>query len=386
MARGLGHWALVSAAVMHLGSPLLGDEASSDEPLNPVEKALETIATDRKVPEATTVVVRFRRALAVAAKQHDRALEVTLQGALRGDDTKSVDAFQFATEASFAYLGYPTETRFRASTSFTSDSRLSTFKENVTRLVANVEYHPGDPSEVFGFAERFTDSYMQVDQRYEVGVGVKLRLWKARLTRLGGERLQPLRDLAIESLQAAVVQAYPLGSRTDTTIPADVARLESSLDALSGLRRGLEDDPEVTTAMVSISAAVLTEFEKARLKVPSANNPASMEDLELGGRQRYRLSLRPRVEWKPVDRIKVRGTTFFKLPLFSPWKDSTSGRTDYRIDTELRTEFSLSSGDGGRFSLQLGIENYYDHAPPRFGDYVAPATHWLYNWAIGVKL
>ncbi|HEX9901858.1 MAG TPA: hypothetical protein VGB72_03240 [Acidobacteriota bacterium] len=67
---------------------------------------------------------------------------------------------------------YPNEVTFITDSNFQLED--GAIKENVTKLLLNYEYFLLHWLEGYVFVERFSDSYLSIQQRYEVGTGVKL--------------------------------------------------------------------------------------------------------------------------------------------------------------------------------------------------------------------
>lgn len=80
---------------------------------------------------------------------------------------------------------FPNELTFITDSSFQLEDGAVT--ENVTKLLLNYEYYVQPWIEGYVFVERFSDSYLSIQQRYEIGTGVKLETDSLALFHKGGE-------------------------------------------------------------------------------------------------------------------------------------------------------------------------------------------------------
>jgi len=90
-----------------------------------------------------------------------------------GNDT----LFRLATTAELGRGTYPSA--FRLTADVNAQMRNNVFEQNVTRLRASYDYQQNDRIGYFGFIQRYTDNFMSIESRYEIGAGVSfgIDLW-----------------------------------------------------------------------------------------------------------------------------------------------------------------------------------------------------------------
>jgi hypothetical protein len=95
----------------------------------------------------------------------------SVSGGFTGDQAGDNTLYKVGVAGTLSRGTYPREVRFRASTDFQLKNGKQ--QENVTELLINYDYHPAKNIETFGFLERFTDDFLSIRERYEIGGGAK---------------------------------------------------------------------------------------------------------------------------------------------------------------------------------------------------------------------
>jgi len=279
---------------------------------------------------------------------------------------KTASLYKFTTSASISYVKYPIEARFLVESGFVLDGDF--LKESVSKLVLNVDQHPGVGSEVFGFAERFSDSYMSIDDRYEVGGGAKIRMARG-YTKKGESVLCPLRA-ATQETDSLLKEAL----RSAKT-PRDSVLLRNKWGQLRAFRRGAEDDKELMNFVASISAALYGELERATIILKAESGADSIRK-EVPTDSELRASIRPKLSLRS-DPFFLDAVVFFKFKLLPVAAiDAT------RIESELNVGFSASK----TIDLLIKFQHRFDASPPHVDDLFAHDTHWTLNWMVKVKV
>jgi hypothetical protein len=273
---------------------------------------------------------------------------------------------KFDLGASLAEDSYPHQLRFDTGASFVLQD--DAYRENVSTLRLNYDRYLAPWLEAFSFVERFTDSYLGIQQRFEIGAGLKLE-----------GRLSPDRDRWEEERRglAAAVDDQLLAWRSRPEAAADpslrrrIRAMERERDRIRNfILRALQK------VEVSLSLNVFSEIEQAALETyvdrliagtdGMATEPASATSkITLDGEHRLRYVIRPSFAFKPSDALTVRGQFYWKGPLGSPAR--RDGRLDYRFDTLLGFELGLPVAASWAKSLYLKLEHkiHYDNCPPR---------------------
>ena len=147
---------------------------------------------------------------------------------------------------------FPNEFTFITDSSYQLED--GAVKENVTKLLLNYEYYFSKCLEGYVFVERFSDSYLSIQQRYEIGTGLKLETDSLALFQKGGEAGrfqeygQTLQD-AVEFLKRKETLSY--APELLKPMAEALAKLESNLGD-PGLKEQIRD---IIIIMGSVSAA-----------------------------------------------------------------------------------------------------------------------------------
>lgn len=273
---------------------------------------------------------------------------------------------------------YPDEVRLRAAATldFQSGRAPDAITEDVTEILLNYDHFFTPVVEGFTFMERFTDTFMSIDQRYEVGVGAKLEWNSDALTRKGTKDRNAFNS-AIDGFEQQLQQHQ--GCLTDATeqplaLPAslaDGAIADAFHQAIS---------KQLSRYQAGISLAILADFEQAdsipfQTTVPGA--AAVNRSLKPPGLQRYRLSLRPSWRINFTDGVSWDGQFFYKPALDSPRR--VGGERDYRMEAKSELKWTLAqigSRSKKNVTLSLLYSWRYDSAPPSIDalvtDFITP--------------
>jgi hypothetical protein len=147
---------------------------------------------------------------------------------------------------------FPNELTFITDSSFQLED--GAVKENVTKLLLNYEYYFSKCLEGYVFVERFSDSYLSIQQRYEIGTGLKLETDSLALFQKGGdadrfEKYRQTLQVAVEFLKKKETMYY--APELLKPMAQALAKIESNLGD-PGLKKQIRDIIEI---MGSVSAA-----------------------------------------------------------------------------------------------------------------------------------
>lgn len=256
--------------------------------------------------------------------------------------------------ATLAKDSYPHQIRFDVGTSFLIQNDV--YKENVSALRLNYDRYLAPWLETFGFVERFTDSYMSIQQRFEIGAGLKgeIKLFPDA-DRLAEEKrdLAEAVDRELESFTSAPAV------RQDPGLRRQVQTLRRERDRIwRFLHRTLK------RLEVGLAVNIFSEIEQASLE--TFLDPAGTSTkIGLDGEHRLRYVIRPAFMYQPVESLTFRGQFYWKGPLGSPQR--RDGLLDYRYDTLLSAEFGLPVTASWAKKLLFKVEHkiHFDNCPPR---------------------
>ncbi len=312
---------------------------------------------------------------------------------------------------------YPGEFKFSAAV----DVRLEApeLTQSVRDIFVAYDHWMSPFAEAFVFGSQFSDSFMRIDQRYEVGAGVFLGphfktetddYKDAALLRRRKEIEKEVTRVAEAPAQKATRQEGP---RKDAAPKANrktlVREWRKLLQRLEAPDAGLAGpDPEWLTCYaellgdnergkaignlktlfeeieeqyrdavdaqkqrksefrLGVALGVFTELEHAVLKYMSADSktgglvPADqVQDINVPATHRYRWEIRPTVEWRPSRRWEFKANWYFKLPLGrqdTKIPGEATGRLDYRYDLDVRADFKVEEKELGQpGNVKVGI-------------------------------
>ena len=334
-------------------------------------------------------------------KQKEDDLHGSVDLGFSGDEAGDDRLFKLNVKVSMQSHEYPNQLRMDAGAMF--QLKDDEIQEDLTKFRFSWDHYYKERLEGFTFVERFSDSFLSIKQRYELGVGLKYEWRKrnipddvldgrecedvhihekrTRLTKKGGERLRALQRLHEESP------------------PTPTDRL--SFEDYCKYRNGIQS--RYAKFQMGISASAFAEFEQAEIEATITRlEPAEDDRLErieekrkvtTPAEQVFRLALRPSFVFRPTDEITLRGRYY--------WKISLSDSSDVREDGALSMEISRKGSES--MSLEVALERHTDSEAPRLGpaerralseeipgfrnlsDTVAEDTHWVYRMAIKIK-
>jgi hypothetical protein len=302
-------------------------------------------------------------------EDRQRAVKGSVTFGLTGDESGPRSLFKLNTGVSLSRGNFPTE--------ITVDTLLGLqmvngqLQEDVTSLKISYDYHTTSSLEYFAFAERFSDNFLSIQQRYEVGFGARIGL---EIGRVGNWRET---DRQFENLRRnlpgvrAVAAVLP---------PASVARLQATRllepmrvdTALSNLEHMVRD--EQTKLFIGLAASVFAEIENAAIDVLTKLNadpgaPAVKAKIDLDGTHRYRLNIRPTFRLRPSRQIQLRVYPYWKLPLDGAHHVTLPNgerRFDYRRDVLSEMTWSIRPEDTGVETVDFvfTFNHFFDNVPP----------------------
>jgi len=321
-----------------------------------------------------TVPASFWEGLRFLRDEEDRqrSLKADISFGLTGDEAGDQSLFRLNTGIGLSRGVFPSEVS--VVTRVFLQLRDGQLQEDVTSLQISYDYHGSHHVEYFAFAERFSDSFLSIQQRYEVGLGARVgvHLGRSREWRNAEARFAAV-QAALPDVQAALAAVPNAGaSGAPDVLTSDWAGFRS---AVSDLRHVLEY--RRTRLFVGLSASLFSEIESASLTVVtlpiaptggSADAPARTR-VSLGPQQRYRMSFRPTFIVRPAGGVQVTVMPYFKLPLDGARRVTLpdgSRPLDYRRDILSELNWSIRREQTGleNVALVLTFNHFFDRVPP----------------------
>jgi hypothetical protein len=312
-----------------------------------------------------TNLVKGDSLLLLLKKEEDRrnAWSLAVEGSFTSDEAEDKTTADLNTKVDMTRGEYPQQFRFII------ESRIrlrdDKFEDDVTAFLLNYDYYVHRFAETYAFVERFSDNYMDIKQRFEIGIGFKIEL-----TELFGQT--PLLGLFDNKDTVLVKRLAP-----------PKALNSEEMDSLEHYRE---------TALISIRK------RDARLRASIALSFfRELEQAEIGGKdttlpseERFRFVLRPLVKIGITKHFDIGGHCYLKLPAFEPRKKN--GDWDYRVDAQCYAKLTLSEGRYGndKVSLNVRYDIRFDNTPPSAElngtQYTASKFHGTARLGISVKI
>ncbi len=306
-----------------------------------------------------------------AEEESQRAIKGNVTFGMTGDESGSRSLFKLNTGVGLSRGVFPSE--------FTVDSFLSLqlvngqIQEDVTSLKISYDYHATRQLQYFAFAERFSDNFLSIQQRYEVGFGASMGFGFGRLGNWQETDRQFAnfkRNLPGVRAVAATLPA-PVQARLQATGVLDEAEFNATLDSLDHMVRDRQ-----TRLFVGLAASVFSEIERAAMDVVSSPLAISTQDADqvplkvtLDGTQRYRLNIRPTLRFRASREVMIKVYPYLKLPLDGPQHVDVPGgerRLDYRRDVLSEMTWSIRPEETGLESVDFvfTFNHFFDNVPP----------------------
>jgi hypothetical protein len=303
-----------------------------------------------------------------AEEDRQRAIKGNITFGLTSDESGPRSLFKLNTGISLARGVFPSE--------FSVDSFLGLqmangqVQEDVTSLKISYDYHTTNQLQYFAFAERFSDNFLSVQQRYEVGFGARIGFDFGRV----GDWRETDRQFAnlrrnLTGLREQTASLPPAAQASLRTV-LEPGRVDTALDSLQHMV-----GDRTTRLFVGLAASVFAEMEHASIDVVSSPLLASAAQssvkskVALDGTRRYRLNVRPTFRFRPTREILVRVYPYIKLPLDGPRRVTLPDgrrRLDYRRDVLSEMTWSIRPEETGLEGVDFvfTFNHFFDNVPP----------------------
>lgn len=336
----------------------------------------------RQLPQQPTLLSRatldkrFWDALAAlrAEEEKQRSLKADITFGLSGDESGARSLFKLNTGISLSRGDYPSEVT--VANRIFLQMRDGQLQEDVTTLQITYDYHTKRALEYFTFAERFTDSFLSIQQRYEVGFGARTGMSFGRVGNFEetDRHFSTVRQ-GLGALCSATGARWQEPPGRDPVCAGPVEKEYQSLwTALDNLEHAVEDGQQ--RLFLGLAASVFAEIERAELEVTSlpvggvtAAAPAITSKVTLPSEQRYRLTLRPTFRFRASKEVLITIYPYFKLPIDGPRRVMGADgveRLDYRRDVLSNMAWTIKQDQTGLENVELlfTLNHFFDNVPP----------------------
>lgn len=299
-----------------------------------------------------------------AEEDRQRALKADIMFGLSGDEAGQKSLFKLNTGISLSRGVFPSE--LTVVSRFLLTVRDNVLQEEVTSLAITYDYHTSNKFEYFAFAERFTDSFLSIQNRYEIGFGGRIG------KDFGYVGTQQVADAikTVEQQISPIQTALAAGRRAGDPVP-DVAAYQRAAHNLDHINRDNQ-----SRLFLGIAASAFAELERAEMEaisIPVTGSVSASDQIKskvlLDSEHRYRLSIRPTIKFRPSPQVELIVFPYWKLPLDGDrYVDTPSGRRlDYRRDVLSQMTWSIKQGQTGLENVDVifSFNHFFDNVPPR---------------------
>ncbi len=324
--------------VLFLAAPVLsGSDRAGDD-----ESELEQ-SVNRFMKERNTVLKEMSK------------LKISASADFSGHESGENNLYQLGLGVGVTKEMYPGEFQFRTTTSLViQDSKL---QENVTVLNLSYEHYLAPWLEAYGFLERFANTFLGLQYRYEIGGGFKAEYnfqpgrWdsKSQKSARTRERYQGF----IADLRELAKKRAGQDSADDTN--ALLAQLVHLRNQDNGIMEAARKDRSLVTLGMAVSLFAELEKPANAVLIDTANT--------LDEQEKFRVAFRPSIRFRPSPLITLSGMFYYKYPLFK--RENPDDPLQYRTDTVLRAALNLTGGAEWTKSAALIFEyqRHYDNNP-----------------------
>lgn len=247
------------------------------------------------------------------------------------------------------------------------------FTENVSNIFITYDHSlpVGDSLflENYAVMSRFSDEFLGIEQRYELGGGFIVARWSKKLTAKGRQELTAVSRLTLANTGADTLLACISGdcAAATPTSPTDAAKLIRAQQMAKTATR-----KRYNTFRVALLTGLFLETEKgfAADTLTTAAGKIYRKQ-SFSATQYLRWEFRPTIDLKPNDQWALKIRPYFKMPMPWEWYSQTtqngftSKAVDYRIDLQTSLSIKLAEGSGKQASFEVQYRVLYDNAPKR---------------------
>ena len=287
--------------------------------------------------------------------------------------------------------------------------------ENVSTISISYDHNMEYLIETFFFLDRFSDNFLSIDQRYEVGGGFIVGNWIGKLKEYDAKKINT-RDLPtsqdkIKSL--GWFDHYCENYRRFNRLPDETLLKQVSRDMtrLNGIAQNVNRSFSKRFGIVrpALLFGLFAEIEKPGKLTDSLYIADDMGVITLQPREhemdadtRWRMEVRPTLEIRPEVKWRFKFKPYFKFP--APWEKwlvpyQDQETLDYRIDIYSSMEVRVDKDDEHQNKavvLKVIYRYHFDNQPPTYlvpgavaqngrGKYLtAQKRHHLFRLSLGV--
>ena len=299
-------------------------------------EALKTLSTAEKDSLKTAFIKML-------AKHEDemRGWSIELSGSYVGERAYRQKKSNIDASAEVTKGRYPRQFRFKMKTKVQyCDGDLS---EDLMALLLNYDYYVHENVSVYAFIERFSDSYMGIEHRFENGVGM---MWEGTYGIVDSKKIDKI------------------ASSTGWNLMEEEERRELEAFKKTALIHLKKKDARLKFALAGSIFYEMEHPEDVELVLDDAH-PDTV-NIEMDFEQMIRCVLRPSIGVKVNSNITLYGHCYFKVRAFNDGRFLDT--EDHRIEALLSAKLGLTKDDYGneKVALKAEYEYRYDNQPREY--------------------
>lgn len=313
----------------------------------------------------------------------------TVRFGLNGDEAEDRSIYVANAGLNFKKGFYPGQLSVSSSVRVRLDNNV--FRENVSNLRMTYDYNFTQETESYIYLDRFTDNFMNIDQRYELGGGIILPIFGGlsddNLVGDGNQIIQNLNQIDFDTSSVfSDAEWYEVWENQtkkekENWDESDRKQLISSTkNDLATLRKSWKNARATTIKTyakwrTALLLGVTSETEIAKLS-GTLTKIDGEEQLfeEQANKHTWRWTVRPTVDIQPNPFLKIKFRPYFKLPMPWEWQEKVNlgeqsdNRMDWRMDLQssLTIFFPTKLWNQNRIiSFSFSYQYLKDFSPPR---------------------
>lgn len=215
-------------------------------------------------------------------------------------------------------------------------------------------------------AKRFSDGYLGIDEKYEIGAGFIFSLFSKALTRKGMDNREEInRKPTYKFQEQDLIRCLQACAPIDNVLQLSADEIRVISDSRS--RYLVANRKQYSRLRLSLLVGAFFELEKTTISnTISLNGKDTIIVLNLQPAHSFKTEIRPGLVWRPKDKYKLKIYPYIKFPMDRLKNVVTEGSyRDERIDYFIDFNASLDIQVEKRFSLSLFYRHVYDNAPRR---------------------
>ncbi|MEO7175090.1 MAG: hypothetical protein ABIV51_04550 [Saprospiraceae bacterium] len=226
--------------------------------------------------------------------------------------------------------GYPSTFRFESDLSLILLNKK--INENLSNIYLSYDFHPRLKDslllENYIFVKRFTDAYLNVEQRYEVGTGTIIAFWSRKLSGNGQKAIAKLDKMVFDNTSYdseghlfKLCTSYCQRFQTDKITDSDV---EDLVNLQGNIRNSIRKS--FSTLRTGVLVGVFVETEKITIpsEIRQTDQGPKLYSYDFNPEYKLRFEVRPFVTIKPNDALTLKFKPYFKFPMPWLWDEETN--------------------------------------------------------------